>query len=557
MAKEARYEAKLSRAFHRMARNLAPKIADAFGLATKAEGTDEDMNAKLQALVDAEDWDGLEALMGEEGLEIYMLGTQSAAKQLSATDAMLSLANDKAIAWAESNAGKKITAISESTRDSIKATVTKATEEGWSSARLADAIQDDWAFSASRCEMIARTEGAFADMQGNVELYRQSGQVAKLEFLNADTNPCEDCEALDGQEFDLDDEENTPPIHPSCFLPGTVVSAAGVSAQFAHRFDGEILRISIEGQDEIAITPNHPVLTRRGWIASNELHEGDDLFRVSDPATFVRLCNPDDNHAETRIEDMAEALLVAGGMLSISVPKAAEDFHGDSIPGENVHIVRANGDLSSTSDSSVCEHGNHSRFLITDTEFATFARECPLDLLPMSLNASTGGIVSLNGTGSPDSGIGTGSLQSISLGDVADSKSMALPCSSQSSAGTTDGFGNIGATLPSQIPKVQFRQLGRAESGSDIQSLPLGSDVNAVFSQNSNDDLVSDSQLAGQRSRILSAFIATAKVLKIERINFEGHVYNLETEGGWYVAGSILAHNCRCTSIPVLTVEEE
>jgi len=37
-----------------------------------------------------------------------------------------------------------------------------------------------------------------------------------------------------------------------------------------------------------------------------------------------------------------------------------------------------------------------------------------------------------------------------------------------------------------------------------------------------------------------------AQIIGIRRRDFSGHVFNLETVGGWYSANNIIAHNCRC-----------
>jgi hypothetical protein len=41
-------------------------------------------------------------------------------------------------------------------------------------------------------------------------------------------------------------------------------------------------------------------------------------------------------------------------------------------------------------------------------------------------------------------------------------------------------------------------------------------------------------------------------LVSVEVRSFRGHVYNLQTETGWYAAGGILTHNCRSTTVPVL-----
>ena len=213
LLKEARYQADLVKAFYRMSRSLAPKIAEEFGLPEKVDAA---LDAKLKALVDAEDWGALHDLMTKHGIAMYQFGAASAAEQLSVVKEMLNLVNEDAVAWAAENAASKVKDIAEATMESIRSMVVQSKQEGWGSKRLADAILDDWGFSPARCETIARTEGAYADVQGSIALYKRSGQVARLQFLAADTAPCDICDDMNGAEFEMGDLEKTPPIHPNC-----------------------------------------------------------------------------------------------------------------------------------------------------------------------------------------------------------------------------------------------------------------------------------------------------------------------------------------------------
>lgn len=136
----------------------------------------------------------------------------------NALDAMLSQANEKAIAWAADHAARLVTQIDETTRGGIQDLVGKALEEGWSNDDLAARIQESEGFSDYRAEMIARTETAFADVQGNLAGYRESGVVEGQEWLIAQDEYCEDCDALDGMVVDIggDFPDGPPPLHPNC-----------------------------------------------------------------------------------------------------------------------------------------------------------------------------------------------------------------------------------------------------------------------------------------------------------------------------------------------------
>jgi hypothetical protein len=41
--------------------------------------------------------------------------------------------------------------------------------------------------------------------------------------------------------------------------------------------------------------------------------------------------------------------------------------------------------------------------------------------------------------------------------------------------------------------------------------------------------------------------VAPVRIVEISHTWFEGHVYNLSTVGGWYVANNIITHNCGWT----------
>jgi hypothetical protein len=41
------------------------------------------------------------------------------------------------------------------------------------------------------------------------------------------------------------------------------------------------------------------------------------------------------------------------------------------------------------------------------------------------------------------------------------------------------------------------------------------------------------------------------RIVEKSRRVFVGHVYNLETDAGWYIADGVVTHNCRCVASPI------
>ncbi|TDR82198.1 phage portal protein [Paludibacterium purpuratum] len=162
-------------------------------------------------------------------------GVKTATLQIDAEldDDALELANERAVQFANDRAaemvGKKWVdgklvnnpdarwVIDDTTRDRMNAVVAQAMEEGWSNDELSDAINDDYAFSDARADMIARTETANADIAGNLALYKSSGMVSNKQWLTA-PDCCDECQDLNGAVVDIDDdfEGGGPPLHPQC-----------------------------------------------------------------------------------------------------------------------------------------------------------------------------------------------------------------------------------------------------------------------------------------------------------------------------------------------------
>ena len=103
--------------------------------------------------------------------------------------------------------------------------VTTAIEEGWSTQQLAQTLEDNYAFSSERAETIARTETAAADVQGNMEAYREAAdngiEVLKKWITANDDLVSVDC-AMNGESDPIGLDEafpsgaSEPPEHPNC-----------------------------------------------------------------------------------------------------------------------------------------------------------------------------------------------------------------------------------------------------------------------------------------------------------------------------------------------------
>lgn len=58
-------------------------------------------------------------------------------------------------------------------------------------------------------------------------------------------------------------------------------------------------------------------------------------------------------------------------------------------------------------------------------------------------------------------------------------------------------------------------------------------------------------QLGGDLAERLSGGVESSRVVHLRRVEWTGHVYNLQTVEGWYEANGIIVSNCGCAAMPV------
>ena len=134
---------------------------------------------------------------------------------------------------------------------------------------------------------------------------------------------------------------HAPPAHPRCLLPDTeVVSFGPLTAVTQAFYQGRCVEVILGNGRKLSVTENHPILTPAGFVAANRLRQGDDVICVLSPERIAQSIDPDNDYRPTSIEKVFYARLEAGSVSFVSVPAAAEQFHGDGRRmNGNVQIV--------------------------------------------------------------------------------------------------------------------------------------------------------------------------------------------------------------------------
>lgn len=379
----------------------------------------------------------------------------------------------------------------------VQRIVTSSIMRGDSAADIAKAVRSHilpgtpggTSYAAMR---LGRTEINNAFHATTIELSKDRPWVESNRWNLSSTHLPQGCKCEKYAQIVFFPVDNTPgKPHPQCFSGDALVSAEAVRAASKRWYEGRFIDVFLtEDSPQLSGTPNHPALTKRGWVPLSELKHGDyvavDRF-WNDRVVFD---GPDNKYVKTRIEDVFKSFNMAQCVSSSLVPQTAEQFHGDGVVGHDVNVIFSHGFLQNSWDGKIIRE---EPFVFCDAALVALSGIRDFYSMVESL-ASTGGQIS--GPGAIFPTVGSKDLSGLRIGPQ-----------------PSPGFGEHVSNLPLRAAD-DFRSFTQSQSG------------RIEFKR-----IVRVSDRPG---------------------GFRGHVYNLETESGAFITDSIVTHNCRCFITPEL-----
>jgi len=337
-------------------------------------------------------------------------------------------------------------------------------------------------------------------------------------------------------------------VHDNCVIGSTVVNGPSVEVAYRRWYEGELLVIRTSSGHELSVTPNHPVLAPRGWVAAGLLREGDDVIQRAG-ADLTSLHVPHEDDVPTRIEDVWRSLSV--NRLD-SVPVAAEDFHGDGRGSQReVEIVRADRLLTDVFDTALTQ--TFSQPLVPGAERppipAGLFTERDLMRVLRGQSLSANGVVR-----------GLGELAPLLSGGSAHAHRHGLGATSGGGAEFLD-LANYRSTGNAQMA----RDLLHGEAALNVHSHDVigddgsrfgtlgrrGTRFDPVSSESEPNGIGVATNLGRDLCERLAGGVSVGQVVEVRRSQVACHVFNLQTAEGWYDANSLVVSNCRCHADPV------
>ena len=354
-----------------------------------------------------------------------------------------------------------------------------------------------------------------------------------------------------------------------CYAPTTSIARLGLTKAMRHEYVGDLVELSFEADVTLSVTPNHPILTVRGWVAAGELAEGDHLFqcRSADIAALDGGHNVDDMEAPAeQIYTSAEAM-----GRNCRVPRGSVDFHGYK-PAEDVYVVAVNRGLGFGLEPELQKAIDHGVFAFSD--------EAAGSLIAQRLRAHGGGEIA-NARTSDSSGFGScpslietcqNGVSSQAIGDGQVREAFVIEASVDGSSARSDGLGNGEGRQPVMVKSLDLRVEGFAlgsemgDHGSRLGSgVPTVGRVNAKISKARSDHRNADTCLNGhledaiaatndlhddgvKRPSLFGPVVRLIAVVNVRRVHYRGPVYNFQSTSNILLAQGIVTHNCHCTT---------
>jgi hypothetical protein len=448
-------------------------------------------------------------------------------------------------------AAQQVVRIDETTRNAIQERLLAGYTNGARTEDIAASIDELFTETwRNRSYTIARTELQTASLKSQADRYRASGVIKRKQIIDG-TDWDDACKSRNGKIVPVEDDVNL--NHPNCLIGGQLVLAPNVLAATTRKYEGEVIVLRTAADDLLACTPNHPVLTDRGWLAACLVHEGQYVVCCRDGERMGALIDPNHDHTPALIEQVANALGPTGGGTSSAVPLTSVDFHGDAANGD-ICVVNTNG--LAEGDGQVrplSQPGGKLSVIFADADSLELAALSMLEFLGFAASRASDGCMCGGRIGLPDFRRRVNIAQLTRLFDRAGLPAPAPPRREQA-GGLDAGFDSQGhsgltgeiALIEGAVPGI----VGCLDTQTDFAN------GQAMAVEALAKDLFADADNAANVRQALAGLIEFVRVEEITQRSWRGHVYNLQTKQGWYAANDIITHNCTVSTTPILEDEE-
>lgn len=437
----------------------------------------------------------------------------------------------------------------------------------------------------ARAETIARTEALAAVHQADKNAFDQAVAAGRIrpedieeEWVSArDTRVRDSHVILNGQKHRFGelwqglygvlkfpgDPDSPAAERVNCLTGDAVISTAGLKRVIVRHYSGEIIKIIVAGGVDLTVTPNHPILTQRGWVSACDLVEGDDLLQCQIGGRTLS-CQPDIDHGFASAEEVARLAEVAGTVNRTDAARV--NLHGE-VPDHDVNVISVPRGLFDDSKAVLPERFRHVTLKHTDIATGRLLFKCltghlglrTLSIMGFLIGGASEGLAfvrcqlghsnfirfAAGATAQPEV-VDTGgdhspaNAKSVSHGDYRQSFAIKVGnvlsdvCASAREIILRFLRFDLVRAFERPIQQAKVAQAAFYENRSAPNGFSHVGNAGPIVKQISNVDMLGD------------PLIVSVKLVSLDKMFHNGPVYNFETDNGLIVANGIINHNCRC-----------
>lgn len=190
--------------------------------------------------------------------------------------------------------------------------------------------------------------------------------------------------AMNGKTFDLSEGLYDPEVKKKvipgelfyCFPKDSEINFTHPIKKLFRRFySGKLAVIETNSGEVFKATPNHPILTSRGWVGAGDLNVGDNLIDVK-----KEIFKAPSIYADNKVSTIGE-LFDAFNLTSRSPLKfcgSYRDFHGDG-SNSNIDVIDVNSLLADRIEPQLVKSIVESFFTWTNSREVSFTSKSPFD----------------------------------------------------------------------------------------------------------------------------------------------------------------------------------
>lgn len=339
---------------------------------------------------------------------------------------------------------------------------------------------------------------------------------------------------------DMQPGVNAPPMHPNCVLPDTKIIAPDIEAIMRSEYSGNVVELGLSNGTRLSVTPNHIVLTARGWVRAKNLIKGDKVVNYCGRVKSMVETNPTNNNGVPTIEKLFAALSKSSSVPTFSVPISAEDLKGDVIPDSKVDIVFINSELRNKFNSAINKLIGDILFIRTlEGSESVLNAKCMIAELLVGLGLVADGIMSSSRVSSVLFGRALTHHELVGFRRPSDYYARL--------AKTVPNNGSANSKLFGDCVLTNARFIKRNDE----------SNINTILNRcGSISDRTSDfGYFAGTNSEEISnflsgftGFIHFDDIVSVDVRFYKGHVYDASSLSTLYIANGVITSNCRCST---------